>query len=174
MATSRKPDRAGERQARRGRQGRHGSKDDGPRDQNQESCLEGAADQCVMCRLYCPQLWLSALPAVFLTLLRRPASGRDPAAPRPAGRTAGAMYAAVRHYRAEISPDRPPCCPYTPTCSTYAVRALHRHGAVRGGFLVLGRLLRCRPAAARRRGHRDPVPPARQPHRDNPSEREES
>ncbi|MEV8420231.1 membrane protein insertion efficiency factor YidD [Streptomyces niveus] len=80
---------------------------------------------------------------------------------------AGPVYAGVRHYRTEISPARPPCCPYTPSCSTYAVKALHRHGALRGGFLVLGRLLRCR-------GHRDPVPPARRPLRVNPSEPEES
>ncbi|MGC0207956.1 membrane protein insertion efficiency factor YidD [Streptomyces levis] len=48
---------------------------------------------------------------------------------------------------------------WPPTCSTYAVRALHRHGALRGGRLILVRLLRCRPAAARRRGFHDPVPP---------------
>ncbi|MFE5846955.1 hypothetical protein ACFQ7N_35600 [Streptomyces niveus] len=93
MATSRRPGRAGERRARQSRQGRYGSKDDGPRDKTKESCLEGAADQCVMCRQCCPQMWLSALPAVFLALLRRPSSGRDPAAPRPAGRSAGALYA---------------------------------------------------------------------------------
>ncbi|MBT2441735.1 membrane protein insertion efficiency factor YidD [Streptomyces sp. ISL-36] len=68
------------------------------------------------------------------------------------------MYAAVQHYRAEISPARPPCCPYTPSCSTYAVKALRRHGALRGGRLILGRLLRCTPRAARRRGFQDPVP----------------
>ncbi|MET4924089.1 membrane protein insertion efficiency factor YidD [Streptomyces sp. PSRA5] len=158
MTTSRRSDRAREQQARQSRQGRYGSRDDEPRGKEKESCLEGAADQCVMCRQCCPQMWLSALPALFLALLRRPSAGPDPAAPRPAGRPAGAMYAAVRHYRAEISPDRPPCCPYTPSCSTYAVKALHRHGALRGGLLVLGRLLRCRPGAARRRGFRDPVP----------------
>ncbi|EST33240.1 membrane protein insertion efficiency factor YidD [Streptomyces niveus] len=168
MTASRKSGRAGERQ------GRYKSGDDEPRDSKKESCLEGAADSCIMCRQCCPAMWVSALPAVFLGLLRRPSSGQDPAAPRPTGRSAGALYAGVRHYRTEISPARPPCCPYTPSCSTYAVKALHRHGALRGGFLVLGRLLRCRPGAARRRGHRDPVPPARRPRRVNPSEREES
>ncbi|WP_405607744.1 membrane protein insertion efficiency factor YidD [Streptomyces sp. NBC_01511] len=159
MATSRRADRARERQARHRRQGRYESGDDGPRDDDNDDtgCLEKAADSCVMCRQCCPQMWLSALPAVFFAFLR-PSAGRDPAAPRPAGRTAGALYGAVRHYRAEISPDRPPCCPYTPSCSTYAVKALHRHGALRGGRLVVGRLLRCRPGAARRRGFRDPVP----------------
>ncbi|GGZ50949.1 hypothetical protein GCM10010387_51640 [Streptomyces inusitatus] len=85
----------------------------------------------------------------------------DPAAPPPAGRVAAAMYRSVRRYRVTVSPTRPACCPYTPSCSTYAVKALHRHGALRGGRLILARLLRCRPAAARRRGFRDPVPPAR-------------
>ncbi|OKK07001.1 hypothetical protein AMK26_12040 [Streptomyces sp. CB03234] len=84
--------------------------------------------------------------------------GADPAAPRPPGRAAAALYAAVRHYRVTISPTRPPCCPYTPSCSTYAVQALHRHGALRGALLTAARLLRCRPRAARRRGFRDPVP----------------
>ncbi|MFF3691051.1 membrane protein insertion efficiency factor YidD [Streptomyces sp. NPDC002187] len=68
------------------------------------------------------------------------------------------MYGAVRHYRVAVSPRRPACCPYTPSCSTFAVKALHRHGALRGALLTLGRLLRCRPGAARRRGFHDPVP----------------
>ncbi|WP_437043897.1 membrane protein insertion efficiency factor YidD [Streptomyces sp. enrichment culture] len=46
-----------------------------------------------------------------------------------------------------------------PTCSTYVVRVLHRRGALRGGRLIMPRLLRCRPAAARRRCFHDPVPP---------------
>ncbi|WP_237285168.1 membrane protein insertion efficiency factor YidD [Streptomyces niveus] len=157
MATSGRAGRAREKQARRGRQGRYESRpDDGPA-KTEESCFEGVLDQCVMCRQCCPQMWMSALPAVFLAFAR-PSTAQDPAAPRPAGRPAAAMYAAVRHYRAEISPDRPPCCPYTPSCSTYAVKALHRHGALRGGRLVLARLLRCRPGTARSRGYRDPVP----------------
>ncbi|MER7958479.1 membrane protein insertion efficiency factor YidD, partial [Streptomyces sp. NPDC096030] len=86
------------------------------------------------------------------------AAGGPPPAPRPQGRVAGALHAGVQHYRTEISPTRPPCCPYTPSCSTYAVTALRRHGALRGGRLTVARLLRCRPAAARRRGFTDPVP----------------
>ncbi|KQV04779.1 hypothetical protein ASE03_11450 [Kitasatospora sp. Root187] len=68
---------------------------------------------------------------------------------------AAALYGAVHHYRTRISPTRRACCPYTPTCSTYAVQALHRHGAVRGARLTAGRLLRCRPGT---RGGQDPVP----------------
>ncbi|MFD8696190.1 membrane protein insertion efficiency factor YidD [Kitasatospora purpeofusca] len=82
----------------------------------------------------------------------------DRAAPVPQGLVAGVLYGAVRHYRTEISPERPACCLYTPSCSTYAVQALHRHGAVRGARLTAGRLLRCRPAAARRRNGVEPVP----------------
>ncbi|WP_093610882.1 membrane protein insertion efficiency factor YidD [Streptomyces indicus] len=85
---------------------------------------------------------------------RRP----DPAAPRPAGRVAAALYAGVRHYRVEVSPRTPNSCLYAPSCSTYAVKALHRHGALRGAWLTVRRLARCRPGAARRRGFTDPVP----------------
>jgi putative membrane protein insertion efficiency factor len=65
------------------------------------------------------------------------------------------MIAAVRVYQREISPKRAPCCHFEPTCSAYAVDALDRHGARRGGWLTLRRLVRCRPGAA---GGADPVP----------------
>ncbi|MGW4895412.1 membrane protein insertion efficiency factor YidD [Kitasatospora sp. NPDC004240] len=97
-----------------------------------------------------------ALGAALGGRRRRPA-GADPAAPAPRGVAAGVLYGAVRYYRTEVSPGRPACCPYTPSCSTYAVQALHRHGAVRGARLTVGRLLRCRPGVARR-GGTDPVP----------------
>jgi uncharacterized protein len=65
------------------------------------------------------------------------------------------MIAAVRVYQRQISPKRPPCCRYAPTCSAYAVQALERHGARRGAWLTLRRLVRCRPGAV---GGADPVP----------------
>ncbi len=71
-------------------------------------------------------------------------------------RLADRMIAAVRVYQREISPRRPPCCRFTPTCSAYAVQALERHGAGRGSRLVLRRLARCRPGGT---GGADPVPP---------------
>ncbi|HEY9371747.1 membrane protein insertion efficiency factor YidD [Streptomyces sp.] len=125
----------------------------------EEGCCAGVMDSCAASGPCCS---IFALTALF-TALVRPARATarhdaDPAAPRPAGRVAGALYGAVRHYRTEVSPALPACCPYTPTCSTYAVQALHRHGARRGARLVVARLLRCRPGAARRRGFRDPVP----------------
>ncbi len=71
------------------------------------------------------------------------------------GRLAERMVAAVRVYQREISPKRPPCCTFEPTCSAYAVEALERHGARRGSWLTLRRLVRCRPGAV---GGPDPVP----------------
>ncbi|MFG2640189.1 membrane protein insertion efficiency factor YidD [Streptomyces sp. NPDC048370] len=127
------------------------------REDGEEGCCAGALDQCSACGMYCPQMALVALPAVLLSFLR-PSSGRSPRGDGPPGRAAGALHTAVEYYRTEISPTRPPCCPYTPTCSTYAVKALHRHGALRGALLTAARLLRCRPKAARRRGYTDPVP----------------
>ncbi|MDT0391066.1 membrane protein insertion efficiency factor YidD [Streptomyces sp. DSM 41921] len=133
----------------------------GPKGGKDEGCCAGTLDTLTH-PCCCGGVWGQA--AVLLAVLRPSLAvaghGTDPAAPPPAGRTAAAMYRAVRHYRVAVSPTRPACCPYTPTCSTYAVRALHRHGALRGGRLILARLLRCRPGAARRRGFHDPVPPA--------------
>ncbi|WP_406858944.1 membrane protein insertion efficiency factor YidD [Streptomyces sp. HUAS MG47] len=127
------------------------------KESGEEGCCAGALDGCAATGPCCS---VFALTALFSALVQRggPAHRADPAAPRPAGRLAGALYGAVHHYRTEVSPARPPCCPYTPSCSTYALRALHRHGARRGARLIVGRLLRCRPGAARRRGFQDPVP----------------
>ncbi len=68
---------------------------------------------------------------------------------------AARLVAAVRFYQREISPKRRPCCHFTPTCSAYAVQALETHGALRGSWLTVRRLARCRPGAA---GGADPVP----------------
>jgi uncharacterized protein len=52
--------------------------------------------------------------------------------------------------------DRPSPCRFVPSCSTYALEALEAHGALKGSFLALRRLLRCHPWG----GHGfDPVPP---------------
>lgn len=65
--------------------------------------------------------------------------------------------AAVRAYRRWISPARPQACRFTPSCSAYAMEAIERHGAMRGGWLTARRLLRCGPWHP---GGHDPVPPA--------------
>jgi putative membrane protein insertion efficiency factor len=47
----------------------------------------------------------------------------------------------------QIGPSRilPPSCRYQPSCSAYAIGALERYGALRGGLLAAKRLLRCHP-----------------------------
>jgi putative membrane protein insertion efficiency factor len=48
-------------------------------------------------------------------------------------------------YRTLVSPLLPGTCRFQPTCSAYALEALRRHGAGRGGLLAIRRLLRCHP-----------------------------
>lgn len=59
-------------------------------------------------------------------------------------------------YRAAISPLKPSCCRYIPTCSHYALQAIDRHGPMRGGWLAARRILRCHPLGG---SGLDEVPP---------------
>jgi putative membrane protein insertion efficiency factor len=61
----------------------------------------------------------------------------------------------VRFYQKAISPTKAPCCRFYPTCSAYALEALETHGAFKGSFLSICRLLRCNPLC---KGGYDPVP----------------
>ncbi|MGY6549213.1 MAG: membrane protein insertion efficiency factor YidD [Roseinatronobacter sp.] len=61
----------------------------------------------------------------------------------------------VRFYRLVFSPWVGFNCRYQPTCSAYALDALDRHGALKGGWLALRRIGRCHPWGAS--GY-DPVP----------------
>ena len=61
----------------------------------------------------------------------------------------------LRAYRLLISPLYGQVCRYHPSCSAYALEAVTEHGALRGSWLSLRRLLRCHPWAA---GGYDPVP----------------
>ena len=69
------------------------------------------------------------------------------------------MLALIRFYRTNISPARPPCCRFIPTCSTYALEAVEVHGALKGGLLAVWRGLRCHPFHREKSFIYDPVPP---------------
>lgn len=56
-----------------------------------------------------------------------------------------ALIHSIQWYQRKISVNNPPSCKYYPTCSHYAIQAIDRFGAVRGGLLAMLRLLRCRP-----------------------------
>jgi uncharacterized protein len=65
------------------------------------------------------------------------------------------LLSLIRFYRNYISPLKPPSCIYYPTCSQYGIEAISKHGALRGSYLTLRRILRCHPWA---QGGYDPVP----------------
>ena len=58
-------------------------------------------------------------------------------------------------YRKFISPIKPPCCRFKPTCSAYALEAYQKRGFFVGTILTVWRILRCNPFS---RGGYDPVP----------------
>jgi putative membrane protein insertion efficiency factor len=68
---------------------------------------------------------------------------------------ARALAGLVRGYQYLIGPLLPPACRFTPSCSQYAIQALHGHGALRGTWLAAWRILRCNPLVP---GGYDPVP----------------
>ena len=67
------------------------------------------------------------------------------------------LLALIRIYQKYVSPAFPPRCRFIPTCSQYALEAIEKYGAVKGGWLTFNRLMRCHPFY---RGGKiyDPVP----------------
>jgi putative membrane protein insertion efficiency factor len=61
----------------------------------------------------------------------------------------------VRFYQTAISPMLPPSCRYYPSCSNYAIEAIEKYGAWKGGWMAVKRIGRCHPL---RPGGFDPVP----------------
>ena len=51
----------------------------------------------------------------------------------------------IRFYQRHISPGLPARCRYIPTCSQYAVEAIEKYGALKGGWLAFKRFMRCHP-----------------------------
>ena len=68
------------------------------------------------------------------------------------------LLALIRFYRAHISPARPPCCRFIPTCSAYALEAVEKYGPWKGGWLALRRILRCQPFHRQKSIEYAPVP----------------
>ena len=64
----------------------------------------------------------------------------------------------ISAYRVLLSPLLGASCRFYPTCSTYAIEAIETHGAARGTWLAIKRILRCHPWHP---GGFDPVPPAK-------------
>lgn len=62
----------------------------------------------------------------------------------------------IRIYQKVISPFLPATCRYAPTCSSYAVQALQKHGPIKGFYLAVKRIFSCHPWS-KKHGY-DPVP----------------
>lgn len=60
----------------------------------------------------------------------------------------------INLYRKYISPLKAPCCRFVPTCSQYAIEAIEKYGAIKGGYMAIKRILRCNPFC---KGGYDPV-----------------
>ena len=65
------------------------------------------------------------------------------------------MIGIIKLYRKFISPLKPPCCRFTPTCSQYALEAFTKRGFFVGFGLTVYRIFRCNPFS---KGGEDPVP----------------
>ena len=61
----------------------------------------------------------------------------------------------IKKYQKNISPRKPACCRFIPSCSQYAIEALEKRGLFVGLLLSIGRILRCNPLF---KGGYDPVP----------------
>lgn len=65
------------------------------------------------------------------------------------------MIGLIRFYQYAISPYLPPSCRYTPSCSSYGIEALKKHGPFKGAWLTIKRIASCNPWGGS--GY-DPVP----------------
>lgn len=67
----------------------------------------------------------------------------------------GVLIRLIRMYQVYISPLKPPCCRFVPTCSQYALEAIQKYGPVKGSWLAVKRISKCHPF---HKGGYDPVP----------------
>jgi uncharacterized protein len=61
----------------------------------------------------------------------------------------------IKMYQILLSPFVGQQCRFSPTCSQYALDAINKHGALRGAYYAIRRLLRCHPWHP---GGHDPAP----------------
>lgn len=122
------------------------------------SCLRDLlfldAGCCAADALGCGAQLAFVAPRAVGSLGRRPWIGA-PVAGSGRGVVTRLLLSLIGLYQRDVSPSRPARCHFEPTCSHYAAGVLERHGVLRGGWLTLRRLVRCRPGA---RGGADPVP----------------
>ena len=89
----------------------------------------------------------------------RHASSEAHSSPSPLSRCRHAarslLIASVWLYQHTIGLALPNSCRFTPTCSDYFIQAVRKHGAIKGAWLGVRRILRCHPY---RKGGHDPVP----------------
>lgn len=69
------------------------------------------------------------------------------------------LLSLIKFYRKFISPMTLPACRFHPTCSQYGLEAIETHGAMKGGYLTVKRILKCHPFHP---GGFDPVPPKKE------------
>jgi len=55
------------------------------------------------------------------------------------------LISLIKLYRKYISPLKSPCCRFYPTCSQYAIEAIEKYGAFKGGIMAIKRVFRCHP-----------------------------
>lgn len=131
------------------------SRDHRRQKRHRSGCLHTNADGCV--DLGCDGPCLTTLLLSSWTIAKGTARGAAPgSAPAAALRTPTDLaLRAIAAYQSEVSARRAaPVCVHRPTCSAYGATAVGRYGMLRGGWLTLRRVGRCRPG----RGGWDPVP----------------
>lgn len=75
----------------------------------------------------------------------KPETHSDHATPKRRSPLAVLFIGLVRFYQIVLSPILGPRCRFQPTCSSYAAEAITRHGALKGGWLAIRRILKCHP-----------------------------
>ena len=95
-------------------------------------------------------------PSIFWSSRERAFKAVETDGPKRESPLVRAIKITIWGYRIFLSPLFPPACRFTPTCSQYALEAVEIHGALKGSWLALKRILRCHPFNP---GGFDPVPP---------------